>query len=183
MLALLAAAGEDGRGGDPVGQQRPGDIDALAARVDVRRRARMTCAPVQPLDLDRAVEARVEGQRDDHARITRRPGDLAHRTTRSSSSPVSVISRSISASTPNRRQVVVADLGVVGEHDGPPGGPIIARLTAASAGSGVVRPRSTEAVGADEGDVHVEVRERPQGPVVDRRQGLARGPGRRAAAP
>ena len=101
VLALLTAAGEHRPRGNPVGQQCPGDVYPLAARVDVGRRRPDDLAPRQPLHVDRTIQARVEGKGDDHARITRTPS-ASTSDTRSSLRPESVIRRSTSESTPNR---------------------------------------------------------------------------------
>ena len=56
--------------------QHAGDVDALAAGVDVGAVGAVDLAHLEAVDLERAVEARVGGQGDDHAVTTRGSGGL-----------------------------------------------------------------------------------------------------------
>ncbi len=103
VLALGAAHGDDRSGREAVARQRPRDVDALAAGIDPTTHGPRHLAPGEGLDLDRPVDARVEGQGHDHASRTLGPSARSSSATWASS-PESVISVSISSRAANRER-------------------------------------------------------------------------------
>ena len=103
VLALGSADRDDRARRQIVGGKRARDVDALAAGIDPDPQGSHHLATREGLDLDRPVDARIEGERHDHASRTFRPRDR-----RSSaicaSSPESVIRVSISSSAANRER-------------------------------------------------------------------------------
>ena len=67
MLALGPADGDDRARRQAMGRQRPGHVDALAAGIDPDAQRAHHLPPGERLDLDGPVDARVQGEGDDHA--------------------------------------------------------------------------------------------------------------------
>src|SRR5581483_814831 len=141
--ALGAARREHGEGLAAVRGERAGDVDALAARIGVDGRGPDHRAPAQRRDLQRAVQAGVGGQGDDHARTTLGPAAASSSAT-SASRPESVTTTSTSSTRPKRAKWSVENLVWSARTTVRRALSIICRFTAASAVSGVVRPRATE---------------------------------------
>ena len=167
MLTLVAAAGQHRAGRHAVGEQRPRHVDALSARDPAGYvSARMTCAPNQPLDVDGPIEAGIESERHDHARITRTPDRLEVLDKVVVEAGVRDEEVQVEQRT-EPGQVVVADLRVVGQQHRAAGcrdhRPLHGSLSGIGRGQ---TPLDRGAVGGHERHVDVEVGERLQCPIV-----------------
>ena len=139
---LRAPAGQNGAGLDAVGRQGPGNVDALAARVDARTAGAQHRTSHKLVHLDGAVDAGVGGEGDDHASTSLKPA--ADKAAASASSrPLSVMRVSISSKVAKRASRTAPTLLLSARTTLRRAEAIMACLTAASAGSGVVSPRST----------------------------------------
>jgi hypothetical protein len=67
-VALRTADGQHCERGGPLGGERAGDVDSLAAGVDPARRGPVDLAAAQVVDGDGAVDAGVGSEGDDHVR-------------------------------------------------------------------------------------------------------------------
>src|SRR5690606_15598419 len=141
LVAVGPAEGDDGARGVPVREEGARDVDALAARVEARAQGPVDHAGHEPVDLDRAVEARVERHGEDHARTTLGPA-VSISSAKAGSSPVSVMTVSTASigatwAKSERPNFVWSAMTTVRRAAA-----TSARLTPASPRSGVVSPRS-----------------------------------------
>ena len=167
VRARRSADGQHGHGGPLVGLEREGDVDALAARLAPAPGPVGDLARAQRVDEDRAVHGGVGGDGDDHVFSVVSPA--AFRASSSAAGmPVSVMSRSRSASSP----YLCVETWLIllwsasrmrrraqREHEALDGG-----FGRVRRGEAAVRG---DAVGAQEGDVDVDLPERAGGPGVD----------------
>jgi hypothetical protein len=166
VFAFGAAHGHDGARRDAVHRQCPRHVDPLAARIDPDPECPHDLAAGERLDLDRPVDARVEGHGDDHARRTLGPCPRRSSASRASS-PESVISVSISSRVISATGGL-ADLRVVGEDALRRAARIMARFTAVGRVGCREASLDGDPVGADEGDVDIAVGERLERPGIHR---------------
>src|SRR5205807_5415830 len=142
LIAFAAPRREAGPDGDAVRHQGAGDVHALASRVHLGGRGPNDLTPVQRRDLEGAVDGGVGGEGDDHASTTSTPAS-SRACTWAGARPLSD-TRASSWSIEAKRTVSSSPTFVWSASTTTCcAARLMAPFTAASAGSGVDRPRST----------------------------------------
>jgi len=96
LIALHAGDRHNGSSWHAVGEQCPGDVHTLATWVETGGGDSLDAALSEAVQLDGAVEARVESDSDDHVRTTVGPASSISSAI-SSASPMSLITVSIAS--------------------------------------------------------------------------------------
>src|SRR5665647_1504595 len=142
-MSLRTSRGEHGERAGLVRGEGAGDVHSLSARVDPAGGGALHFAALQLGDGHRAVDARVRGQRDDHASTTSGPSASISAAV-SGSRPLSVMTAAMSDRSAKREKwstpILVWSVSTTLRR----AALIMARLAAASDWSGVVSPRSTD---------------------------------------